>query len=78
VNVTVFNAVVVVNGKFERMVSQYVDGVFNEYPKEFVDSVMKPLQEIVPLQTQYIRALSSSLMLRVSPRNSDALETFSI
>jgi hypothetical protein len=37
-----FNAVIVVNGKFVRVVSQYVDNVLNEYPNDFVDSVMKP------------------------------------
>jgi hypothetical protein len=42
VKVTVLNAVIVVNGKSERMVSQYVDCVLMEYSKEFVNSVMKP------------------------------------
>jgi hypothetical protein len=54
------------------------DLMLNEYPKEFVESVMKPLQEIVPLQTQYTRAVSSSHMLRAFLRNSDASRTVSV
>jgi hypothetical protein len=54
------------------------DLMFSEYPKELVDSVMKPLQEIVPLDTQYTRALSSSRMVRTFPKNSDSSATVSV
>jgi hypothetical protein len=54
------------------------DLMLSEYPKEFIDSIIKTLQEIVPLQTQYTRALSSCRMLRAFPTNSDAPGTVSV
>jgi hypothetical protein len=47
--------------------------MLNEYKQEFVDSVMKASRSNRPSNTIY-QALSSH-MLRVPPRNSDALET---
>jgi hypothetical protein len=54
------------------------DLVLNEYPEEFVDSVMKPSTRNYPSSDTYTRALSLSRMLRVLPRNSDASGTISI
>jgi hypothetical protein len=54
------------------------DLMFKEYPKEFVDSVINTSTRNRPLQTQCTRALSSSLMLSLLPRNSDASGTVSI
>jgi hypothetical protein len=52
--------------------------MLDEYPKEFIDSVMKPSARNLLPQTQYTRPLSSSDMLRALPRNSDASGTVSI
>jgi hypothetical protein len=52
--------------------------VLNEYPKEFVDSVIKPSARSRPLQTQYTRPLSSTHTLWEFPRNSGASGTVSV
>jgi hypothetical protein len=53
------------------------DLMLNEYPKEFVDSIMKPPASNRP-SSECTRAMSSSRMLRALPRNSDASGTVSI
>jgi hypothetical protein len=51
--------------------------MLNEYPKEFADCNEAIEKKIVLLQIQYTKALSLFHILRVFPRNSDALETVS-
>jgi hypothetical protein len=54
------------------------DLMFNEYPKEFVDSIMNPSRSNRPSSDKSSRTLSLTHILRISPKNSDALETVSI
>jgi hypothetical protein len=53
------------------------DLMLNVYPKEFVDSDMKPSTRYHPFSETITRVLTS-LMLRLFPRNSDVLGTVSI
>jgi hypothetical protein len=53
--------------------------MLKEYPQEFVDSIMKLSETNSPSDTVYQgQSLSHILIIRVSPKNSDALETVSM
>jgi hypothetical protein len=54
------------------------DLMLNEYLKEFVDSVMKLSRSSRPSSGKIHQGTIRILYVRVSPRNSDALETVSI
>jgi hypothetical protein len=54
------------------------DVMLNEYPKEFVDSVMKPSKSSHPSSDTIYQGTILFHMLRVFMRNSDALETVSM
>jgi hypothetical protein len=54
------------------------DLMFNEYPKEFVEPVMKPSIRNSPSSDTIYQGTVIIPMLRIFPRNSDASGTFSI
>jgi hypothetical protein len=49
--------------------------MLNEYPKEFIDSIIKPSRSNCPSSHTVCQGMVNIPYVRVSLRNSDALET---
>jgi hypothetical protein len=52
--------------------------MLNEYPQEFVDSIMNPLRSNRPYSDIIYQVTAIIPYVKGSPRNSDALETVSM